>query len=613
MTNRLRGILTCTVAAAALMGQAASAQDLTRVNKPIEEYSTVTAERLAEADPSDWLLPKGNYEGWMYSGLDQITKENVAQLKPVWVYSTGLDSGHQAPPLVNDGVMFLSTPYNHVLALDAKTGQLFWRYEHDNPPDLGVLHNTSRGVALWGDRVFAAGLDGTLNALDAKTGERLCQATIGDWSVGAYITSAPLAVEGKILVGPSGGEYGVRGFLEATDAETCEQVWRTYSIPSPEEAGHETWLPEGPRPDAWKYGGGSMWMPGNYDPEARRLYWGVGNGSPWPGDQRPGDNLYVASSISMNPDDGEITGYFQYHPNDSWDWAAMNAPMLLDYERDGETVKGLMSPQRNGYIYWLGREDNGSIAYDEGKAFVYNDAFESLDPETGRPTYNMEHVPVTGTTVDYCPSVWGGKNWPYEAYNPNTGMVYVPANDNVCNSWTGILQDDVDPASGEWWAGMDLTDLKVYLRDPEKGVGQMQAWDVNNREINWTHDYGKTMVWGPVLTTAGDLVINAGTNDRNLRAFDAETGEVLWEFPLNSVAIAPPVTYEVEGKQYLAVVSGYGVDAQWTNGVLAAADPTGEWQGDVPVGGAIWVFALPDGEETSADATEAAPNSTSDS
>lgn len=594
MTNHLQGRLALSVAVAALMAQPAFADNLTRLIKPIENYTPVTAERLEAADPKDWLLPKGNYEGWMYSGLDEISAENVAQLKPVWTYSTGLDGGHEAPPIVNDGVMFVSTPYNHVLALDAKTGQLHWRYQHDNPPELGVLHNTSRGVALFGDRVFAAGLDGTLNALDAKTGKRLCQNVIGDWSIGAYITSAPMAIDGKILVGPSGGEYGVRGFLEATNPDTCEQEWRTYSVPGPGEKGHETWKAEGVRPDAWKYGGGSMWMPGNYDADAERIYWGVGNGSPWPGDQRPGDNLYLASVISMNPDNGEIVDHYQYHHNDSWDWAAMNAPMLMDYERNGETVKGLMTPQRNGYLYWLERNGKGQIDYDEGKPFVYNNAFKELDPETGRPTYNYDHVPATGKVVDYCPSLWGGKNWPYEAYNPKTGMMYVPANDNLCNEWEGLVQDDVDPRSGQWWAGMELTSLSLYMRDPKKSVGELQAWGTDSREIEWKHEFGKTMTWGPVLTTAGNLVFSAGTNDRILRAFHAETGEVLWEYPLSSVSIAPPVTYEVDGKQYLAVVSGYGVDAIWTNGVLADADPSGEWIKDVPVGGTIHVFALPD-------------------
>lgn len=587
-------LLACSAAVAALASGPAHAQDLNRVNKEITDYSPVTQERLNKADPSDWLLPKGNYQGWMYSALKQVTTENVAQLKPVWVYSTGLDSGHQAPPMVNDGVMFVSTPYNHVLALDARTGNLYWRYEHDNPADLGVMHNTSRGVALWQDRVYAAGLDGKLNALDAKTGKRLCQARIGDWEIGAYITTAPMPIEGKILVGPSGGEYGVRGFLEAMDADDCQQAWRTYSVPGPGEPGHETWLPEGPRPDAWKYGGGSMWVPGNYDPEARRLYWGVGNGSPWLGDQRPGDNLYVASAIAMDPDSGKIVGHYQYHYNDSWDWAGMSAPLLIDIEQDGKTVPGLVTAQRNGYMYWLQRNGDGTIGYLEGKPFVYNDAFASLDPETGRPTYNEDHVPRTDKTTSYCPSLWGGKNYPYEAYNPETGMVYVPANDNVCNKWTGFLDEDTEPASGQWWAGMDLAELEVYLRDPSRGVGKLEAWNVNTREVAWTHEFGKTMNWGSVLTTGGGIVFNAGTNDRKLRAFDAKTGDVLWEFPLNSTAISPPVSYEVDGKQYIAIVAGYGVDAQWTNSVLGEADTSGEWIKDVPVGGAIWVFALPD-------------------
>lgn len=586
-------LLACSAGALGLTASAALAGKETTVNKEIQNYSPVTHERLVEADPKDWLLPKGNYEGWMHSKLDQINTDNVKQLKPVWTYSTNVDSGHEAPPQINDGVMFVSTPYNHVLALDAKTGQLFWRYKHDNPSDLSVMHNTSRGVALWGDKVFAAGLDGTINALDAKTGNRLCQKKVGDWSIGAYITSAPTPIKGKIIVGPSGGEFGVRGFLEAVD-EDCKSVWKTYSVPGPGEKGHETWKKEGKRPDAWKYGGGSMWMPGNYDPKTDNIYWGVGNGSPWLGDQRPGDNLYVASTITLNPADGKIKGHFQYHWNDSWDWAAMNAPMLLDIDNNGKKVPGLVSPQRNGLLYWLERKEDGSIDYLEGKKYVKNNAFKSLDPKTGRPTYDYEHVPVTGKRVGYCPSLWGGKDWNYEAYNPETGLMYVPVNHNMCNSFIGIWQDDVEPASGQFWAAIDIPDLKVFLDDPDKGVGQLQAWDVNTREKVWQHDFGKTMNWASVLSTAGGLVFNAGTNDRKLRAFDAKTGKVLWEFPLNSTSIAPPVSYTVDGKQYIAVVAGYGVDAHWTNGVLAKQDKSGEWIADVPEGGVIWVFALPD-------------------
>lgn len=583
-------LITATAGATAISAQAQT----TKLNQEIKDYNPVTHERLVKADPKDWLLPKGNYEGWMHSKLKQIDKSNVSQLKPVWTYSTNVDSGHEAPPQINDGVMFVATPYNHIIALDAKTGQLYWRYEHDNPEDLSVMHNTSRGVALWEDKVFAAGLDGTLNALDAKTGERLCQKKVGDWSTGAYITSGPTPLKGKIMVGPSGGEYGVRGFLEAVDADTCETAWKTYSVPGPGEPGHETWKAEGIRPDAWKYGGGSMWMPGNYDPQADIIYWGVGNGSPWLGDQRPGDNLYVASTISLEPSSGKILGHYQYHYNDSWDWAAMNAPMLLDINHKGKTVKGLVSPQRNGLMYWLERQEGGKIGYLQGTPFVHNNAFTSLDPKTGRPTYDPEHVPTTGKRTSYCPSLWGGKDWTYEAYNPETGMMYVPANANLCNSFIGIHQEDVEPATGQFWAGIDIPDLKVYVEDPSKGVGQIQAWDVNKREKVWQHDYGKTMNWGSILSTAGGIIFNAGTNDRKLRAFDAKSGEILWEFPLNSTAIAPPVSYEVDGKQYLAVVAGYGVDAQWTNSVLASQDESGDWISNVPEGGVIWVFALPD-------------------
>ena len=369
-------------------------------------------------------------------------------------------------------------------------------------------------------------------------------------------------------------------------------MWKTYSVPGPGQPGHETWKAEGIRPDAWKYGGGSMWMPGNYDADSGVLYWGVGNGSPWLGDQRPGDNLYVASVLAMNAADGDITGHFQYHWNDSWDWAGMSAPMLVDFRNKRRKVTGLLTPQRNGYLYWLERKKSGKINYVEGIPYVYNNAFKSLDRKTGRPTYHEETKPVTGKRVSYCPSLWGGKNYPYAAYNPDTGMVYIPSNDNLCNSFIGIVQEDIEPLSGQFWAGIDIPDLEVYVKDKDKSVGVMQAWDVNRRKVVWTHEYGHTMTWGSTLTTAGTLVFAAGTNDRMLRAFDARTGKIVWQYPLPTTAIAPPTSYSVGGKQYIAVVAGYGVDAAWTNSVLSGQDD--RWISDVPEGGTIHVFALPD-------------------
>jgi len=557
----------------------------------LADYNSITADRLANPEPENWLMQKGNYEGWMYSPLDQINVDNVKDLKVAWTYGTGVDSGHEAPAVVNGRYMYVTTPYNQVIALDSKTGDLLWRYEHPLPEDLSVLHNTNRGVALWGDKVYTSALDGTMNALDAKTGELVWRTWVGDWKVGAYITSGPLAVNGKIMIGPSGGEYGVRGFLEALDAETGESVWKTYSVPAPGEPGSETWAQEGEWGDSWMRGGGSMWMPGNYDPETNILYWGVGNGSPWFGDQRPGDNLYVASVLAMDPDNGEIKGHFQYHWNDSWDWAAMNAPTLLDYERDGQKVRGLVSPQRNGYMYWLTRETDGTINYVDSLPYVEQNVFTSVDPITGRPTYNAEHVPGTGKRAEYCPSLWGGKDWPYEAYDPKTGLMFVPANDNHCMAIEGKVMDYVP---GQWWAGVDIPDIEFWVDENAESLGQIQAWDVNTGELVWTEHYPESMNWGSVMTTAGGVIFLGGTNDRYFRAYEAATGKLLWQIRTNSGIISPPSSYSIDGKQYIAVVSGWGVDARVQNNLIADQLNWRADIADVPKGGEIWVFALDD-------------------
>jgi len=557
------------------------------------DYTPVTSDRMNAAPASDWLMPKGNYEGWMYSELSQIDTSNVKKLEKVWSFATNVDSGHEAPAVVNDGVMFVTTPYNQVIALEAASGDLLWRYKHDLPPDLSVMHNTNRGVALWEDKVYTSTLEGSVVALDAETGEKLWETMVGDWKVGAYITSAPIAVEGKILVGPSGGEYGVRGFLQALDADTGEKVWKTYSVPGPGQAGHDTWPQEGKWKDAWKHGGGSMWMPGNYDPDTGTLYWGVGNGSPWFGDQRPGDNLYLASVLAMDVGTGKIVGHYQYHWNDSWDWAAMNAPFLIDYEKNGETVKGLISPQRNGYMYWLTRDQQGGISYDYATNFVPQNVFKRLDPETGRPTYDMDRKPGTGKEATYCPSLWGGKDWPYAAFSPKTRLMYVPANDNHCTTMEGKVEELVP---GQFWMGISVTDfLEGFSVDKDAdNYGEIQAWDVDTQTKVWTKTFPKSFTFGSVLATGGNLIFTGGTNDRKFRAYDARTGDLLWETKTSSGIISPPSSFSVDGKQYIAVVSGWGVDAALTNGLLADQIGLGSDREPVPQGGAIHVYALPD-------------------
>jgi alcohol dehydrogenase (cytochrome c) len=291
----------------------------------------------------------------------------------------------------------------------------------------------------------------------------------------------------------------------------------------------------------------------------------------------------------MNPDTGEIVGNFQYHFNDSWDWAAMNAPALLEYEHDGEKVRGLVSPQRNGYLYWLSRETDGTINFVDAMPYVKQNVFTSIDPVTGRPTYNMEHVPGTGKRGEYCPSLWGGKDWPYEAYNPNTGMMYIPSNDNHCMAIEGKVMEYIP---GQWWTGVDIPDIEFWVDEEADHYGEIQARNINTGDVVWMEKFPNSMNWGSVLTTAGNLIFLGGTNDRYFRAYNATTGEKLWEIRTNSGIISPPVSYSVDGKQYIAVVSGWGVDARVQNDWIAEQLEWSPEHADVPKGGEVWVFAL---------------------
>jgi alcohol dehydrogenase (cytochrome c) len=568
-------------------GKKASVQRVTLIKSATAaatstEYRPVSDERLVNPEPENWLMLRGNYQGWMFSPLDQIKSSNVKDLVPVWSYATGVGSGHEAPPIVNDGVMFVATPFDQVIALNARTGDPIWTYKRELPEDFAALHKTKRGVALYGDNVYLAGLDAVLVALDAKTGKVVWETPVEDWHTGYYMTMAPLVVHGKVMVGVSGGEFGVRGFVAAYDAESGKQAWKTYTVPGPGEPGHDTWPG-----DTWQRGGASVWMTGTYDPESNLTYWGTGNASPWFGDQRPGDNLYTSSTVVIDPDTGALKGHFQYHWNDSWDWDEMNAPMLVDYKKDGQTVKGLIKPARNGYLYWLERSPEGPISFVNATNYVKQNVFASIDPKTGRPSYNKEHVPGTGKYAEFCPSLWGGKDWPYEAYNPDTGMIYIPANDNHCGHLEGKKEEYV---AGQWWTGVAIPDIGFTIDRKADHYGELQAWNVNTGKEVWNREHPTSMNWGSVLATAGNLVFMGGTNDRMFRAFDAEYGAVLWKFKTNSGIMAPPVSYEVDGVQYIAVQSGWGVDPAFQQGLINKITGTNT---EVPQGGVIWVFALP--------------------
>ncbi|HEV3330112.1 MAG TPA: PQQ-dependent dehydrogenase, methanol/ethanol family [Bryobacteraceae bacterium] len=546
----------------------------------LRNYQAVTAERLLNPEDGNWLMIRRTYNGWGYSPLDQITPDNAGRLKPVWVFSTGETRVHEAAPVVNNGVLFVSTPNNQVIAIDAKSGNQLWRYRRTRPAGAQVPHDTSRGVALYGDKVLFAAGEAVLVALDAKTGKEVWATTVADNKSGYYISLAPLVANGKIMVGCSGGEFGIRGFVAAFDTESGKELWRTYTVPAPGEPGSETW----PKGDQWKTGGGSIWVTGNYDPETNLAYWGTGNGGPWMGDKRPGDNLYTASVIALDVATGKIKGYFQYHPNDSWDWDEVSPPILVDFQRGGRTIKGLIDVARDGYLRFLERTD-GRIHFIDGKPFVAQNVFKRLDPETGRAEVDEAHKPGTGKEAQYCPSLWGGKNWPPIAFSPKTRLIYIPANENLCQTNTGA---EVEYSAGKGYTG--VTNMRMSVVPGADHIGEVQAWNVDTGQRAWTHPYAKSENWGAMLVTGGGVVFSGGTNDRHMHAFDAATGKLLWEFPTNSGILAPPSTFSIDGKQYVAVHTGWGGDARGMQGNLDRAFP-GEYP-EVPEGGAVWVFAL---------------------
>ena len=566
------------MAAAGALAVAAAVEE---AQEPAVEYTPVTDERLRAGDPGDWLMYRRTYDSWGYSPLDQITAENVADLVPVWTMSTGVTSGHESPPVVNDGVMFVTTPEDRVIAIDARAGEQLWVYNRQLPessPYASWGHRTNRGVGLYGDKVFYTTHDAFVVALDAVSGEVVWETAVADYRTGYYMTMAPLVASGKVLVGASGGERGIRGFVAALDPETGAEVWRSHTIPGPGEPGNETWPGE-----TWRTGGASIWITGSYDPERNLTYWGTGNPGPWIGDQRPGDNLYTNSVVAFDADTGELRGWHQYHHNGSWDWDEVSAPLLIDVPRGGRTIPTLVHPGRNGYLWLLERTADG-IGFVDAQPYVDQNVFTAIDPVTGRPEYDLERKPGTDKPATYCPSLWGGKNWPPAAYSPRTGYLYIPANENLCSTMAGW---EVDYVPGRGFTGASQT---AFVVDDADHIGEIQAWNLATGEKVWTHEFADSQNWGPILATGGGLVFAGGTNDRYFRAFDAETGAVLWEQRTNSGVIGVPSSYEIDGVQYVAVQSGWGVDAA---GMQRAVNTHFDAEKVVPEGGVVWVFALP--------------------
>ena len=512
----------------------------------------VTYDRILNAhkEPHNWLTYNGTYFSQHHSALDQITLDNVGKLEMTWVFQVRSLDKFQATPLVVDGVMYLTEPPNNVIAVDAKTGRIFWIYEHDLPnPVFPCCGRVNRGVAILGDTLFLATLDMRLIALDAKTGSKLWDTRVFDYRKGYALALSPLIVKDKVIIGTAGGEFGIRGFLAAYDAKTGKQVWKFNTIPGPGEPGHETW-----ENDAWKTGGGSIWLTGSYDPELNLTYWGVGNPSPdWNPDVRPGDNLYTDSVLALNPDTGELKWHFQFTPHDEWDWDAVQVPVLLDAEWEGAQRKLMLWANRNAFYYVL---DRATGAFLHAKAFVKQNWTVGLD-EAGRPIKAPGRGPTEEGAETY-PGVQGGTNWFAPSYSPKTKLFYLSAWDDYASIY---IKGAAEYSPGKRFGGGTIKQgfpaisrPRIHVRDRESGYGAIRALNALTGDKVW--EYTTEDVSDSGLLSTASNVLFSGSREGSFYALDATNGELLWKRYLGGQIVASPITYSVGGVQYVSVASG---------------------------------------------------------
>ena len=517
----------------------------------------ISYERIlqAEEEPESWLTYNGSYMSQRYSRLTQIDQDNVGDLELRWLLQNQVFGAWQSSPIVADGVMYLTERPNSIMAVDPVTGRVFWKYVHTPAENALVCCGANnRGVAVLGDRVFMGTLDARLVAVDRINGELLWDVEVGDVNLAYSVTMAPLAVKDKIIVGVGGGEFGIRGYVAAYYAETGELAWKTYTIPAPGEPGHETW--EG---DDWQYGGAPVWITGSFDPEENLTYWGVGNPGPdWNAAQRPGDNLYSDSVIALDADTGELRWYFQFTPNDGYDYDAVQVPVLADMEWQGEQRKLMLWANRNGYFYVLDRTDGEFLL---GNPFVRVNWSSGLD-ENGRPipTPQPEGMPTW-------PGNQGGTNWYPPSWSPRTELFYFSAWEDYATiyepeeseyvpgrAFLGGGFDVLTPAPGAPGVGIGRTNPINNWTD-EVGHASLKALDPRTGEEVWEFEQFDVSDSG-MLTTATDLLFTGG-REGYIHALDAATGELLWKRNLGGQIVVAPITYMVDGVQYLSFISGH--------------------------------------------------------
>ena len=510
---------------------------------PCGLFAQISYERLvrAESESANWLTYSGSFRSQRFSALKQISPENVAKLKPVWVYQVKEPGLIETTPLVADGVMYLTEPPSTVTALDVRSGRPLWKCSRAMPRDVRALGfpPVNRGVALLGETVFVGTLDGHLVALDAKSGAVRWDKVVADNAVGYAITVAPLAINGKIIVGTSGGEAGIRGFLDAYDAKTGERVWRFWTIPGPGEPGHETWAG-----DSWKTGAGATWVTGSFDPDLNLLYWGIGNPGPdWNGDVRAGDNLYTCSVVALDASTGKLKWHFQFTPHDTHDWDSNQIPVLLEGMVAGRSRKLLATANRNAFYYLLDRETGEFLL---GTQYARQTWAKGLDTR-GRPILLPNMDPTIEGTLAY-PSLQGATNWFSPSYSPLTGLFYVPVREMGARYFKGEAK--YVPGK-EFMAGGE----QALLGD--EAYGAVRALEVLTGKLKWEFRL-QSPLWSGVLSTAGGLVFG-GTNEGSLFALDAETGKPLWDFQTGGPVRSNPISFSVDGRQYVAAAAGFSI------------------------------------------------------
>ncbi len=539
------------------------------------------------ANASDWGVYGGDTGNTRFSANTQVNAGNVSKLSVKWALQLGTNRSQESTPIIVGDTMYVTSSFGpkNVFAVNAKTGEVKWRYSPEIPKGVdqfACCDVNSRGVSYADGKIYFGTLDARLIALDAKTGKEVWASKVVDYTQGSVITSPPTVAKNVIVTGFGGGEYGVRGALVGFDLKTGKELWRTSTVPTGNEKGADTW-----KNDSGKYGGGAAWFIGSYDPKLNLVYYGTSNPAPWAAAVRGNDssevgkftNLYTASVVAMNPDTGNIAWHYQFTPHDAWDYDGVNELVFADLPMNGKTTPVIMQANRNGFFYVIDRA-NGKLL--SAKQFVDGVNWATgIDLKTGAPIEapnNSKRPGLKRKASDVCPNLLGGKNWMPMSYNKVTGLVYIPTM-NLCMDMEGIQEDY---KRGQFYLSVNFDLGKM---GPGGHGGGLKAWDPVAQKTVWMNKNSLPFNGG-TMTTASGLVF-AGDIQGMFRAFDGKTGKELWKFNTGSGITAAPMTYTIDGKQYVAVVSGR------TQSIPAFLGEIGEKMVNAsPEGGTLFVFAL---------------------